>query len=210
MANSVVIIALFLVAVTKFIDYTAKYHSNWLMALSLKTNSKDTREYNSKLRKQRQLIEENHSISAQDNYAKWTKNNRQLDKLKIELSELDSKIKLNSKNLHAIFHKLKLITLTLPFFVFKIWKGKEIVYYLPTNDTFPYLISGVWNNGWLHLVLTPLNYILGRQTSMSTKVGVSFGIWIWALTNVISNIESLIKFLLFTEKIEAPKVTSQK
>lgn len=174
-----------------------------------------------KLKEQAILIETNNSISAQDNYAQWTKNNRKLDKLKKEISELRENLLQFNKNKISQWNKLTKIGITLPFILFKLWKGKQIVYILPSNKIFPSMINGILNNGFLFIVLGPLNWL--RYGHMHTSIlssekmveenilsfGVSLGIWCWALNTVISTIEFIVNQLFLKQKELAPSTSKQ-
>lgn len=174
-----------------------------------------------KLKEQANLIETNNSISAQDNYAQWTKNNRKLDKLKKEINELRESLLQFNKNKISQWNKLTKIGITFPFILFKLWKGKQIVYILPSNNIFPSMINGILNNGFLFIVLGPLNWL--RNGHMHSNVlssdeiveesilsfGVSLGIWCWALNTVISATEFIVNQLLLTQKAVAPSPSKQ-
>lgn len=169
-----------------------------------------------KLKEQTSLIETNNSISAQDNYAQWTKNNRKLDKLKQEISELKENLLQFNRNKISQWNKLTKIGITLPFILFKLWKGKQIVYVLPSNKIFPSMINGILNNGFLFLVLGPLNWlrhghvhhnVLSSDKMVEENVlsfGVSLGIWCWALNTVISTVEFIINQLFLKQKEVVP------
>lgn len=172
-----------------------------------------------KLREQAKLIEVNNSISAQDNYAQWTKNNRKLDKLKKEINELREKLLQFNKSKINQWNKLTKICITIPFILFKLWKGKQIVYNLPSNKIFPSMINGILHNGFLFVVLGPLNWLRygtmhsNIQSSLSPEekseenilsFGVSLGIWCWALNTVISTVEFIINQLFITQKMAPP------
>lgn len=158
------------------------------------------------LQEQKRLTTLNNSISAQDQYATWTKNRRQLDKLKVESDKLKEQIKQFNANCNKFFKMGKLGLITVPFLIFKIWKGKHIIYNLPSNNMWPILINGIWNQGFLYVVLTPLNYL--RTGSFNkvdqVEIGVSLGIWCWALNSVLSNIEFIINKLYLQPEMTKP------
>lgn len=165
-----------------------------------------------KLKEQTVLVETNNSISAQDNYAQWTKNNRKLDQLKKEIGELKENLIQFNKSKISLWNKLNKLVITIPFLLFKLWKGKSIVYRLPSNQVFPSVINGVWHNGFLFVALAPLNWIrhgtIHPQT-LSTEnnfisFGVSLGIWCWALNTVISTIEFIVNQLFIRDKVIEP------
>lgn len=168
--------------------------------------------FTANLQEQKKLNDLNNSISAQDQYALWTKNRRQLDKLKAESEKLKEQIKQYNNNCNKFFKLSKLGLVTVPFFLFKIWKGKHVIYNLPSNDMWPILINGIWNQGFLYVVLTPLNYL---RTGSFNKVnhvdiGVSLGIWCWALNSVIAKIEFMINKLYLQPVVPKPAISNKK
>lgn len=214
---------LMFIIITKFLQYTVNYHESWVSKYTLGSTTA-YKDYMSKLHEQKLLQEENHSISAQNNYAKWTKNNRKLDKLASDLKQLKSQIHEQSAKSQQLLKTLKLVGLTLPFFALKMWKGKEIVYYLPTNKMFPHLFNGTWHQGWLFVAMYPLDFALKQINNVydvtfiaskvpvykGTAVGVSLGIWVWALTNVLGSIEFVINQLFLTPTVSEPVAIEKK
>ncbi|SMN22545.1 similar to Saccharomyces cerevisiae YGL020C GET1 Subunit of the GET complex [Maudiozyma saulgeensis] len=223
MENWVLATTLVFVIITKFLQYSVNYHESWVSKFT-QSNTSSYKDYMSKLHEQKILQEENHSISAQDNYAKWTKNNRKLDKLAIELKTLKTQIHEQASNSQKFLKTCKLIGLTLPFFALKMWKGKEIVYYLPSNKMFPHLFNGTWHQGWLFVAMYPLDFVLSKINNVydvtfiaskvpvykGTAVGVSLGIWVWALTNVLASIEFVINQLFLAPVVPEPVITEKK
>lgn len=170
-----------------------------------------------KLKEHTALVEANNSISAQDNYAQWTKNNRKLDKLKKEIDDLKEKLFHFNKSKIDTWNKLAKLMITVPFLLFKLWKGITIVYTLPSNQMFPSVINGVWHNGFLFVALAPLNWIRhgaihpAAVTSEGNYIsfGISLGIWCWALNTVISTIEFIVNQLFIREKVTAPTIDNK-
>lgn len=168
-----------------------------------------------KLKEKNHLVEANNSISAQDNYAQWTKNNRKLDTLKKEIDQLkENLLEFNKTKLNQ-WNKLTKVLITLPFLGFKLWKGKQIVYELPSNRCFPSVINGVWHNGFLFVAMAPLNFLrFGSIHQLAVTetfhFGVSLGIWCWALNTVISTIEFIVNQLFLQEKVQTPSTKATK
>ena len=158
--NSALLVALLFITIQKFLQYSESYHDRWLTTVSL-YNTSTFKTYREKLHEQKELTDINNSISAQDNYAKWTKNNRKLEKLSSELKELKEKMTVESRQLKKATGTIKLLTLKLPFLVLKLWKGKEIVYYLPSDKLFPFFINGVLHQGWLFFSYASIANSLG-------------------------------------------------
>ncbi|CAI4062010.1 hypothetical protein SKDZ_07G2330 [Saccharomyces kudriavzevii ZP591] len=210
-------VAVFFVVITKFLQYTAKYHDKWIANLA--PANELSKKYFNKMKERHELKELNNTISAQDNYAKWTKNNRKLDSLDREINDLKNEIKSQNKAFQGNLQKLRLLALTVPFFVFKIVYGKTPIYKLSssTSTLFPTFVTGVWSQGWFYVVLHPLRTISQRWHIMEGKFGtakfdavtlqsVSLGIWVWALMNVINGIEFIVNQLFLTPKMAPPAV----
>lgn len=174
----------------------------------MSTNNDSYKTYEKKLKERLQLQEENHSISAQDNYAKWTKNNRRLEKLNEDLKSLSEQLKVQRNQTTKLLKSVKLVSLTVPFLILKLWKGKFPVYYLPHAEVFPKIIGGVLSQGWLYLGLLPLRILRGgnkvEELDIVPKVSVSLGIWIWAFTSVLATLEFLVNQFVFTKKLNKP------
>lgn len=215
--NSALLVALLFITIQKFLQYSESYHDRWLTTVSL-YNTSTFKTYREKLHEQKELTDINNSISAQDNYAKWTKNNRKLEKLSSELKELKEKMAVESRQLKKATGTIKLLTLKLPFLVLKLWKGKEIVYYLPSDKLFPFFINGVLHQGWLFLAMRPLQILLELTSNFidlsfveskikifsGTHVGVSLAIWIFALGIVLDSIEFIVKTLVLQKPVAKP------
>ncbi|QLG73319.1 hypothetical protein HG535_0E04030 [Zygotorulaspora mrakii] len=205
--NWVVYVALIYLAINKLLQYTISHHKQWKSKLPFPNVRVSRQRFLEKRHEIRKLQIENRLISAQDNYAQWTKNNRKLTKLEKELSSIKEELtKAVAKN-DKLLGTLKLVVLTLPFLALKLLKGKHIVYHLPKSDVFPQLMSGVWTKGWLYLGLAPLQMLRGRSMSAVsiTEVGVSLGIWLWALQRVVDTIEFLIKQLFLESAVTRPE-----
>lgn len=209
-SNWVIYLSLFFVFVGKLLEYTSRYHERWVSHLAFPNVRVAGEKYGQKLAAYQELHAANRLVSAQDDYARWTKNNRRLTQLEKELNSLKQQFSdASGKNKH-ILGRLRLLTLTLPFLALKLWKGKHIVYNLPRPDVFPKFLSGLWSQGWLYLGLAPLRMLKGSSISASnlTEVGVSLGIWIWALQRVIETIEFLVRQILLSPTIVKPPATA--
>ncbi|KAL3234808.1 Golgi to ER traffic protein 1 [Nakaseomyces bracarensis] len=200
MASWVIFVAVFYFILIKLVHLSQPFHDAWLESVFFKRHPV-TVKFHELIKERRKVREENKSLSAQDHYAKWTKNNRKLDKLDKEIDELAGQIKANNEKVKGSLKKLKLVLITVPFLLFKLWKGKHIVYNLPDHQMFPQLIAGVWSQGWLYIALLPLQLVkqtlsgstVDIETATIPHLGVSLGIWLWALERVSSTIEFMIK-----------------
>ncbi|QLQ79811.1 hypothetical protein HG537_0C04600 [Torulaspora globosa] len=204
--NWVVYVSLLFVVLNKVLQYTSGYHEKLSSYLGLPNVGGVGRKYRTTLLEYQKLSSVNRSISAQDDYARWTKNNRKLNQLEKELQGLKEELSKQSARNRKLLGKLRLVSLTLPFLGLKLWKGKHVVYFLPRAELFPKFVSGVWSQGWFYVALLPLR-LLKRQsvgTASTTEVGVSLGIWLWALQRVIDTVELLIKQLVLTPVVAPP------
>lgn len=210
--NWVIYISLLFVFINKLLQYTSTYHERWATKFALPNVRIAGDRYRQKLSEHKKLAGINRSISAQDDYARWTKNNRKLTQLENELKKLKEDLANASAKNKQILGRLRLLSLTIPFILLKLWKGKHIVYYLPKSNVFPRIISGVWSEGWFYLGMAPLRMFKSQPigTASVSEVGVSLGIWLWALQRVFDTIELLVKQLLLTSVVPEPRLSSGK
>lgn len=206
--NWVIYVSLLFVALNKLLQYTASYHDSWGSRLALPNVKAAGNKYREVLAEHQKLAASNRAVSAQDDYVRWTKNNRKLTQMENELKRLKEQLAAATAQNKQMLGKLRLVSLTLPFLALKLWKGKHVVFYLPKSNVFPKVISGVWSQGWLYLALAPLKLVTGKSvvTASTAEVGVSLGIWLWALQRVIDTLEFLLKQLLLTPAMARPSV----
>lgn len=203
----IVYLCIFFIFFGKILEYTSSYHDRWFANLTLTPEARKLDgQYRSFLLERQRLREENNSISAQDNYARWTKNNRKLGELDKKLNTVRNQLQENNASSKKIFGKIRLIGLTIPFWILKIWQRNHVVYHFPKQNLFPKLITGVWARGWLYLALGPLQYLRNGALNIHDYVplGVSLGIWIWALQTTINTLEFLVKQLILTKSVNPP------
>nr|Q754R6.2 RecName: Full=Golgi to ER traffic protein 1; AltName: Full=Guided entry of tail-anchored proteins 1 [Eremothecium gossypii ATCC 10895] len=153
------------------------------------------------IRERQELHQQQQSLSAQDHYAKWTKNNRRLDVLDRDIARVRKNYLESVEATKARLAKLKLLVVTVPFTALKFYKGKLPVYALP-KGMFPRFIEGTLEHGWLYMALAPLNM---KQFSEGASVAVSLGIWLFALLRVLGAIE----FVLETLREQNPQVATE-
>jgi uncharacterized protein Usg len=130
-------------------------------------------------------------ISAQDQYAKWTKLNRQSDKLVIEIKAIEDQIDNDKAKVNWVFNKVILLLITLPLWFMRLWYRKSILLYLP-KGVFPYPIEWI-----LSLPFIPLG-------------GIGLTIWMFSLNSVISSILFLISFSWSSKPIKPTKLEPKK
>ncbi|AGO13158.1 AaceriAFR006Cp [[Ashbya] aceris (nom. inval.)] len=153
------------------------------------------------IRERQELHQQQQSLSAQDHYAKWTKNNRRLDALDRDITRERKNYLESVEATKARLAKLKLLVVTVPFTALKFYKGKLPVYALP-KGMFPRFIEGTLEHGWLYMALAPLNM---KQFSEGASVAVSLGIWLFALLRVLGAVE----FILETLREQNPEMATQ-
>uniref|UniRef100_A0A0L0NVX7 Golgi to ER traffic protein 1 n=1 Tax=Candidozyma auris TaxID=498019 RepID=A0A0L0NVX7_CANAR len=130
--------------------------------------------------KREQLIEINKqrkSISAQDEYAKWTKLNRQFDKVNSEVAALTEAVSSEKLKLtKAIGVAISLCTAA-PIWFSRVWYRKAILFYFP-QGVLPHYLEWV----------LALPFI--------TTGGVGLTIWMMAVNWVLGGIAQIVLFYL--------------
>ena len=121
------------------------------------------------------VSKERKSISAQDQYARWTKLNRQFDKLTGEINKLKEETSASRGYISKYIGYMILATTTLPIWFFRVWYRKTVLFYFPTG-VLPYYVE------WF----LALPFI--------TTGGVGLTIWMSAVNNVVSSVIFLVKF----------------
>ncbi|KAL6937461.1 hypothetical protein ACO0RG_003970 [Hanseniaspora osmophila] len=175
----------------------------------------ELKNYQKILNEKTELKAEQSSISAQDQYAKWTKNNRRLEKMDKELSAKKTLIQSFKTVADQRTKYLKIALVTAPFFIVKFYYGKKLVYLFEEDHLSPMLpkpLQVVCTLGFvgvpMAIVKKVLSEILGKKTASTESAvlatsGVSLGIWIWALEKIISEIIFVYKNIFV--KIDEPK-----
>lgn len=151
--------------------------SAWQSYTSLAAKSGNS-EFGLLAKKRAELVEINKkrkAISAQDEYAKWTKLNRQHDKLSAEVDQLAEKAAgLKAKINRWVSLAITMLTVV-PVWFARIWYRKAILFYLPVGAFPPYL-----------------EWILALPFGVTG--GIQLTIWMFALNSVIKNIIEAGKF----------------
>lgn len=132
-------------------------------------------ELEQKQREFARVTKERKSISAQDQYARWTKLNRQADKLKDEVAKLKEATTASKGSVGRIVGYGIMLTTTVPLWFFRVWYRKAVLFYFPAG-VLPYHVE------WF----LALPFI--------TTGGVGLTIWMMAVNNVLSCVEFLVKF----------------
>lgn len=118
---------------------------------------------------------ERRSISAQDHYAKWTKLNRQYDKLQAEVALLSDELAKNRSQVFGLVSTAIMLLTTAPIWFSRFWFRKVVLFHLPLN-VFPYVVERILA---LPFVVTG---------------GVGLTVWMFAVNSVLSSLTSIISF----------------
>ncbi|ODV79665.1 coiled-coil membrane protein [Suhomyces tanzawaensis NRRL Y-17324] len=132
-------------------------------------------EYNQKKTELNKVNREKRSISAQDQYAKWTKLNRQADKLTAEIKSLDEHISQNKAGINRVVGLVTMVLTTLPIWGFRVLFRKSVLFYFPTG-VLPYY----------------LEWFLALPFIKTGGVGLT--IWMFTVNSVLSSLALLVSF----------------
>lgn len=121
------------------------------------------------------VTKERKSISAQDQYAKWTKLNRQFDKVTGDVNKLNEETSAVRSYINKYIGYAIMIMTTLPIWFFRVWFRKTVLFYFPTG-VLPYYLE------WF----LALPFI--------TTGGVGLTIWMSAVNSVVSSVLFMAKF----------------
>ena len=161
----------------------------WLVYVMVGTKfglNKSFLKFSSKKHELQALNKQKRSISAQDEYAKWTKLNRKADSLAVELKELEDLIATNKTLVNKAVNMAILVVTTLPIWFFRVWFRKAVLFYLPPG-VLPYYVE------WC----LALPFI---QTG-----GIGLTIWMMSVNSVLGGIAFLIGFV-WEKKVEKPEL----
>ncbi|EGV61219.1 GET complex subunit get1 [Yamadazyma tenuis] len=124
------------------------------------------------------------AVSAQDEYAKWTKLNRQHDKLLAEIDQLNQGLASEKAGVVKYLGLLISVLTTLPIWFFRLWFRKAVLFHLPPGYL-PYPIERLFGLPFV---------VLG---------GVGLTVWMFSVNSVLTSLEFLIKFP-FETPVEKP------
>lgn len=156
-----------------------------LCQYNLAPSSSKIKESAKKSQELRDLTKQRNAISAQDNYAKWTKLNRSIDKLDAEIKLLNESLTTDQAHVGKYLGYVITVFTTLPIWFFRVWFRKSSIFYLPAG-VLPY----------------PVEWFLALPFMPTGTVGLT--IWMFALNSVVGSIISFIKFEFFTPVVEKP------
>ncbi|RLV93604.1 Golgi to ER traffic protein 1 [Spathaspora sp. JA1] len=133
-----------------------------------------------------QINKEKRAISAQDEYAKWTKLNRRCDKLTEEISSMTDQISQSKATVDKLTGLLITVATTIPLWFFRIFSRKTHLFYF-SSGVFPWYIERA-----LSLPFLPAG-------------AVGLTIWMYAVNSVISNFLFLVSFIFAETKVKPVK-----
>ncbi|SCV00583.1 LANO_0F07602g1_1 [Lachancea nothofagi CBS 11611] len=194
MQSSVIWVSIALVVALRVLQWGSHYRDNVIDAIWCKPGALKLGELS---RKRQDLQRQQRSTSAQDEYAKWTKLNRQISQLDTQLTEAQAQLKQTRQVGEKALSRLRLILLTAPLLLLRFWKGKVAVYTLP-QGMFPRMIETILSQGWAALAMAPMRYVWapGALKPLQLETPVCLGIWIWALTKVLDTAEFVVRSLI--------------
>jgi hypothetical protein len=79
----------------------------------------------------RTVVAERRAVSAQDQYAKWTKLNRQHDKLVAEIEQLQKEVDLDKAKVNTFTGYLIATLTSIPIWFFRVWYRSVVLFYFP-------------------------------------------------------------------------------
>ncbi|KAK6197101.1 coiled-coil membrane protein [Scheffersomyces amazonensis] len=150
----------------------------WLVYVKVGTQlslSDSFKLYSTKVSEIQRLNKEKRLISAQDEYAKWTKLNRQVDKLTGEIAQLKDELSKNKSSINSLVNLFITLLTTVPLWFFRVWFRKSALFYLPP-----------------HYLPHTLEWILAIPFFPVGTIGLT--VWIFAVKQVISSLVFLLTF----------------
>lgn len=132
---------------------------------------------------------EKRKISAQDEYAKWTKLNRRVDKLTADIKKLEETISEDKSKVDKIVGILLTFTTSIPIWFSRFWFRKQVLFYLP-KGVLPHSVE----------------WIMALPFFKTGAVGLT--IWMTGINKVLSALILLASFPFEKEVLrpEEPKI----
>lgn len=123
------------------------------------------------------INKERKSISAQDQYAKWTKLNRSYDRASAEVKTLVSQVSTEKANVNKAVGMAITILTVVPVWTCRIWYRKTVLFYLP-GGYMPH----------------PLEWLLAFPFTVVGGIGIP--VWMFAVNSLFRTISFLIGYML--------------
>lgn len=136
------------------------------------------------------INKERRAISAQDQYAKWTKLNRQFDTLSAEVKALGDDMSAEKAQVTKFLNLAITAITTAPIWFSRYWYRKNVLFYFPPG-----------------VLPSQIEWFLALPFMASGAAGLT--IWMFAVNSVLGSAEFLISYLL-SETIEEPEKPASK
>lgn len=163
--------------IVKFVGKTVIQEFGWVLycGIASQMGHKKFLELQHKRKELYNTTVERSGVSAQDEYAKWTKLNRRADKLNKEVENLTQEVMTSKEQTtKAVGFALALIT-TLPVWFFRIWFRKAIFFYFPVG-----------------VLPRSLEWILALPFTVTG--GISLTLWMMSVNKLMSALAFLLSF----------------
>lgn len=137
-----------------------------------------------------QINKERKAISAQDHYARWTKLNRQFDKLSTEIAAIAEEMSADKARVAKLVGIAITVATTVPIWFSRVWFRKSVLFYFP-QGVLPHYLE------WF----LALPFI--------ATGGVGLTIWMFAVNSVLGSLGLFLLFILespITKPEFSPKV----
>lgn len=138
----------------------------------------------------RQIVAKRRAVSAQDQYAKWTKLNREHDKLVAEIAQLQTEVDQDKLKVNTFTGYLIAAVTSIPIWFFRVWYRKVVLFYFPPG-IFPQIFE--WS----------------MALPFTVTGGVSLTVWMMAAGTVASSLIFLVSFP-FEKAVPKPELKETK
>lgn len=167
-----------------------------------------------------EIKKEQDTISAQDQYGKWTKLNRKLDAINAKKGTLNTKLDQVTKDNSAKVKKIENFIIKYPFLALKMYYGKTLIFEFEHRSAIsrvlPDFLEQICTVGFVGIPKTFIKMLLGfiRNDSSISEFGykkgngVSIGILFYCLESVISEFLGLFSNNVFST-VEVPESLKQ-
>ncbi|ODQ77700.1 hypothetical protein BABINDRAFT_163409 [Babjeviella inositovora NRRL Y-12698] len=146
--------------------------------------SSQLKTYQAKAAEIAHVVKEKNAISPQDHYARWTKLNRQFDKLTKEKAELESELATRQAQFAKYVSYAITASITAPLWFFRYQYRKQVFFYIE-RGVFP---------AWI-------DWCLALPFMATGCVGLT--IWSAVVKAVLGQIEVMVRFML-SEEVQKP------
>lgn len=135
------------------------------------------------------INKERKAISAQDQYAKWTKLNRQFDKLSTDIAAMADEVSSEKTNVTKITNLAIMAVTTAPIWYSRFFFRKMVMFYFPPG-----------------VLPSAMEWCLALPFSKTGGIGLT--VWMFAINSVLTSFEFLVKFLI-EPAVEKPTKTEK-